>query len=150
MNLPKYSLTSSASLLTFEFISVGNQGKIHKVVQYQATNLKDVYNLAFGDKNLQNGDIDDTIISNNGDSEKVLATVVATIYAFTDYYPKAYVYATGSTTTRTRLYRIGIAKFIDEVKIDFEIFGQINNGWETFKIGRDYEGFLVKRKTKEK
>lgn len=83
--------------MTFEFISEGPKGLIHKLVQYQPTNVKDVYNLAFGDKDHATGDIDDTVISNNGDSEKVLVTVVATIYAFTDKYPNAWVYATGST-----------------------------------------------------
>jgi hypothetical protein len=43
--------------------------------------------LAFGDKDIEAGDIDDKVISNNGDSEKVLATVVATVYAFIDKYP---------------------------------------------------------------
>ena len=58
--------------------------------QFKQTNLKNVYNLAFGDKDQNTGDIDDTVISNNEDSEKVLATVVATVYALTDKYPDAF------------------------------------------------------------
>ncbi|KQS93061.1 hypothetical protein ASG21_11710 [Chryseobacterium sp. Leaf394] len=146
MNLPKYSLNSSDRMMTFEFISEGNKGLIHKLVRFQATNLKDVYNLAFGDKNLTTGDIDDKVISNNGDSEKVLATVVSTLYAFTDKYTDVWVYATGSTKARTRLYRMGITKFFSEVENDFEIFGQLQDDWDSFKIGIEYEGFLVKRK----
>ncbi len=46
MRLPKYPLASSDRLLTFEFISEGQKGLIHKLVRYQPTNLKDVYNLA--------------------------------------------------------------------------------------------------------
>ncbi|WP_347230674.1 hypothetical protein [Chryseobacterium sp. Leaf394] len=133
-------------MMTFEFISEGNKGLIHKLVRFQATNLKDVYNLAFGDKNLTTGDIDDKVISNNGDSEKVLATVVSTLYAFTDKYTDVWVYATGSTKARTRLYRMGITKFFSEVENDFEIFGQLQDDWDSFKIGIEYEGFLVKRK----
>jgi hypothetical protein len=52
--------------------------------KFSETNLKDLYNLAFGDKNLDTGDLNDLAISNNGDSEKVLATVVAAVYAFTN------------------------------------------------------------------
>jgi len=74
MKLPKYQLSSSDKLLTFEFISEGNKGMIHKIVKYQATHHKNIYNLAFGDKDYSTGDIDDTSISNNGDSEKVSAT----------------------------------------------------------------------------
>lgn len=146
MKLPKYPLASSDKMMTFEFVSQGNKGLIHKLVKYQPTNLKDVYNIAFGDKDTETGEIDDTAISNNGDSEKVLATVVATVYAFTDKYPNSYVYATGSTKARTRLYRMGISKFLQEVTDDFEIYGEINDSWEEFQLNVDYEGFLVRRK----
>lgn len=47
--------------------------------------------------NIVTGEIDDTVISNNGDSEKVLATVVTTLYAFIYKHQNAMVYATGST-----------------------------------------------------
>ena len=146
MKLPKYPLASSDKLMTFEFISEGTNGLIHKIVRYQPTNLKDVYNLAFGDKDHTTGNIDDTVISNNGDSEKVLATVVATVYAFTDKFPDAWIYATGSTKSRTRLYRMGISKFFSEVDDDFEILGERNDDWEMFRKNVEYDGFLVKRK----
>jgi hypothetical protein len=146
MKLPKYPLSSSDKLLTFEFISEGQKGLIHKLVRYQPTNVKNVYNLAFGDKNHLTGDIDDTVISNNGDSEKVLATVVATIYAFTDKYPTAWIYATGSSKARTRLYRMGITKFLAEVTADFEVLAERNDDWESFKQNIDYEGFLIRRR----
>lgn len=148
MKLPKYPLASSDKFLTFEFISEGKK-LIYKLVRYQPTNLKGVYNLAFGDKDLSTGDIDDTIISNNGDSEKVLATVTATVYAFTDKYPDAWIYATGSTKTRTRLYRMGITKFFSEVTVDFEVLGERNGDWEAFKKDVDYDGFLVRREKKK-
>ena len=70
MKLPKYPLSSSDKLLTFEFIIEGNNGLIHKLVRYQPTNLKDIYNLAFGDKDHSTGEIDDTVISNKGIAKK--------------------------------------------------------------------------------
>jgi hypothetical protein len=89
MKFPKYPLASSDKFTTFEFTSEGTKGLIHKLVRFQQTNVKGVYNLAFGDKDNTTGDIDDEVVSNNGDSEKVLATVVATVYAFSDQYPDA-------------------------------------------------------------
>ncbi len=77
---------------------------------------------------------------------KVLATVVATLYAFTEKHKEAMIYATGSTKSRTRLYRMGISKFLDEVADDFTIYGEIENVWELFKRDVEYEAFLVKRK----
>ena len=149
MKFSKYPLASSDKLMTFEFISEGQKGLINKLVRYQPTNLKDIYNLAFGDKDHTTGEIDDSVISNNGDSEKVLATVVATVYAFSDKYPDAWIYATGSTKSRTRLYRMGITKFLSEVEEDFEVLGEQNDTWETFKKNIEYDGFLVRRKKKK-
>lgn len=146
MNLDKYEIKSGERLEVFEFVSIGPNGRIVKLVQFTPTNYKDLYNLGFGDKNMTTGDIDDKIISNNGDSEKVLATVVATLYAFTDKHKNAMVYATGSTKSRTRLYRIGISKYLDEVQQDFIIYGEIRNSWHEFEKDVEYNAFLVLRK----
>jgi hypothetical protein len=146
MILPKYPLSSSDQLMTFEFESEGKLGRVVKLVAYQPTNLKGVYNLAFGDKNADTGQINDRIITDNGDRDKVLATVAATVYAFTDKYSDSWVYLTGSTKSRTRLYRMGIAKFFEELNQDFEVYGQLNDNWEKFKPDTEIEGFLVRRK----
>ncbi|MGI8542309.1 MAG: DUF6934 family protein [Aridibacter sp.] len=146
MIFPRYELKADKSLAIFEFTSVGNKGEINKIVQYSETNLKDFYNLGFGDKDAITGEVDDKIISNNGDSQKVLATVVATVYAFTEKYPSAWIYATGSTKARTRLYRIGITSNLAEIQNDFELYGQREGEWQEFNIGIEYEAFLVKRK----
>lgn len=146
MKLDKYELKSGEQLEVFEFVSIGIKGKISKLIQYTPTNYKDLYNLGFGDKNIETGEIDDNVISNNGDSEKVLATVVVTLYAFIDKHKDAMVYATGTTKSRTRLYRMGINKYLDEIKQDFEIYGELETGWEEFRKDVEYEAFLVKLK----
>ncbi len=146
MKLPRYELTAERSMAVFEFTSEGPKGSIVKLIKYSETNLKDMYNLAFGDKNIKTGNIDDHVVSNNGDSEKVLATVVASIYAFANEYPNAWVYATGSTKARTRLYRMGVAKYIDEVSEDFKIYGLKENEWEAFEKDVAYDAFLAKYK----
>lgn len=146
MKLPRYQMASSKNFMTFEFISNGPRGKISKIVQFTPTNLKDVYNLAFGDKNQETGEVDDNIISNNADADKVLSTVVASIYAFTDKYPDCWIYATGSSKSRTRLYRMGITKYIAEARKDFLIYGETGDDWELFKRDREYSGFLIQRK----
>ncbi len=89
MKLDKYQLKSGQELLSYEFISEGPKGLIGKRIQFTLVNRNNVYNLAFGDKNAVTGEIDDLEISNNGDSEKVLATVVSALYAFCDWHPEA-------------------------------------------------------------
>ena len=145
MGIERYDLISSENLTTFEFISDGTKGKIDKIIQFSSTNYHNVYNLGFGDKDVITGEIDDKVVSNNGDSEKVLGTVVESLYIFTDRNPEALIYATGSTKTRTRLYQIGITKFIEKVKADFVIYGQIEKEWHFFEKDINYDAFLVKR-----
>jgi hypothetical protein len=60
--------------------------------------------------------------------------------------PEAWVYATGSTKSRTRLYRMGITKMLEDAVKDFEIYGQLDDQWENFRNNVDYQAFLVKRK----
>jgi hypothetical protein len=146
MKLPRYELVAENSLMVFEFTSEGLKGQIPKLIKFSETSLKGFYNLAFGDKDLQTGDIDDKVVSNNGDSEQVLATVVSAVFAFTEFHNEAWVYATGSTKARTRLYRMGITKYIEEVQQDFHIFGMMDGEWHEFKKEVDYSAFLVKRK----
>ena len=146
MHFPRYNYTTDKDSQFFEFISEGPNGKIVKVVQYSETNLENVYNLAFGDYDEQTGKINDTIVTNNYDSKKVLATVASTVYAFTGKKPDAIVYATGSNDARTRLYRIGITNNLVEILHDFDVFGFRNDNWEEFEKAAEYEAFVVKRK----
>ena len=147
MKLDRYELTAGNNLTTFEFLSEGRNGKILKVIQFQPMNLENLYNLAFGDKNIATGELDDRIVSDNGDTEKVLATVVAAVYAFAGYYPNAWVYATGSNLARTRLYRMGINRYFETVATDFEVMGEHQSEWEWYEKGKDYQAFAVHRKT---
>lgn len=146
MKLPRYELVAEKSLQVYEFVSEGPKGQIPKLIKFSETALKGFYNLAFGDKNFDTGDINDKAISNNGDSEQVLATVVAAVYSFTDANRDVWVYATGSTKSRTRLYRMGLSKYMDEVQKDFYVFGQLEGEWEEFRFDIDYTAFVVKRK----
>lgn len=146
MKLPKYQLKSGRELLSYEFTSEGPKGRIEKRIQFTLLNQKEVYNLAFGDKDAITGEIDDLAVSNNGDSEKVLSTVVSAVYAFFDKHPEASIFASGSTPARTRLYRIGIVKYLDDIEDDFEIYGQLEDHWELFEKGKEYLAFLAQRK----
>jgi len=147
MKLPRYQLIANDDLTTFEFISIGPKGRIYKVVQFTPSNTKNLYNLAFGDLDRSTREIDDMVVSNNNDTEKVLATIVAAVFAFTAKYPNALIYAVGSTNSRTRLYRMGITKYLSEVQHYFVVYGELTHGFVLFEQGKDYRGFLVKRKT---
>jgi len=145
LNNPKYLYKSENKLNHFEFLSEGPNGTIRKIVEYTNTGRKNIFNLAFGDYDKENESINDLSITNNGDSLKILATVASTVYAFTKKNPKSWIFATGSTSARTRLYRMGISNNLAEIQEDFKVFGlTIDDGvWEEFIVGEDYEAFLI-------
>ena len=147
MDLERYKIENNVNSVYFEFISIGNKGSIVKVIKYTKINEDPlVYNLGFGDKNLTYQTIDDRAVTNNGDTDRVLATVAFTIYAFYQEYPDANVYLSGSTASRTRLYQININKFHAHISRDFIIYGELEQGFERFKKGVNYQGFFIIKK----
>jgi hypothetical protein len=141
-----YEVEASPDFQTFEFVSEGQKGNVTKAVRYSEINIKGFYNLGFGDKDPITGFVSDLTATNNGDSQKVLATVAATLYIFTDKHPNAIVIATGSTQSRTRLYRMGITNNLKEIQKDFNILGLTEKDWEPFRKDITYGAFLVSRK----
>jgi hypothetical protein len=146
VNLERYNIKASTALMEFEFVSIGPKGEIIKVVQYSPTGIPNIYNLAFGDKDLKTGKISDSIISDNGDSQKVLATVAETVIKFTQLHVSSQVIAVGISKSRTRLYQIGIANNLQEITKTFIVYGFINEKWQLFEKGKNYEAFLVRKK----
>ena len=146
MKLERYQLKSDSDLMSFEFISDGPKGKIVKMVQYTEMEGLDAYNIGFGDKNNETGTYDDNIVTDNKDITKVLATVAATVESFTIKYPEKWVFITGSSKARTRLYRMAIAHYFQELEKDFYILGLLTNKWVEFEKDKKYTSFIIKRK----
>ncbi len=85
-------------------------------------------------------------VTNNGDIEVVLSTLVSILLVFTDKNPEAWVYIEGTTESRTRLYRIVISTHLSEIKKHFYVFGLKINTWQKFRKNNKYSAFLIKRK----
>lgn len=150
MNHARYEpLLISTDGREFKFTSNGPKGNIQKVVQFIETKDPTIYNLAFGDL-LPDGTVDDHIKNDNKDRNMILSTVAAAVYEFTSRYSEKFIFFTGSTPERTRLYRIALTINLEELNFDFEIFGMkmIKGCYcaELFLKGKEYSGFLVKRK----
>ncbi|MCS3795707.1 hypothetical protein [Niastella sp. OAS944] len=136
-----------AEFSSFEFISVGQNGRIRKRVLFTPTFKPGIFNLAFGDIN-NYGELDDLTISNNGDRNKILATILNVVDRYTNRFPDRYVFFAGSTAHRTRLYRIAISLHLEELSEMFDILADVNGDWEfvRFRKGLNVKAFLVKRK----
>lgn len=130
----------------FEFISEGPKGQIIKWIQFIKTDKPNFYNLAFGDKRLGEEDFDDDIVTDNKDSQKVLATVAMAVLRFTEINKGAWIIAEGLTKSRNRLYQIAISKNLDELKEYFNVLGLHKNKWVIYEKNIPYDSFAVKRK----
>lgn len=145
MKYPKYPVVVSADCHTYSFFSDGTRGRIAKVIIYSQIE-GDLFNLGFGDWSDKLQDLDDTSRSNNGDRNKVLATVAFTALHFTNRFPNAKIVVEGSTSARTRLYQMEIAGNLLEINKNFVVEGLFAHDWEPFLRGRNYRAFLIKRK----
>jgi hypothetical protein len=134
LNLDKYSYTTNRKYLAYEFESIGPKGVIKKVARFTEID-NGVYNFGFGDLNEETGEINDIVISNNGDGDKILSTLASIIYDFTLIYSHASVFIKGTNEGRTRRYQMGINKYWDQIKPVFKIWGQKNGKWEFFLQG---------------
>jgi len=148
MNLEYYQFKTNSSHLDFEFDSEGPKGTIRKVVRFSPQNANGItyFNLGFGDLDSETGNINDLSKSNNGDREKILATIAHIVLVFTEYFPDVMVYAQGSTSARTRLYQMGIANNLDEIQDILNVYGYNAGTWQRFAKQVNYEAFLVVRK----
>lgn len=138
---------SNHDFSVIDFISIGKHGSISKRITFTTTELENVYNLAFGDVD-ENGDIDDCRVSNNGDRNKILATVFKVVEDYTIRYPERWIYFKGSTKERTRLYRIAVGLNLEELSRIFEIYAFTDEQEELklFTKNMEISSFVIKRK----
>jgi hypothetical protein len=148
MKNPIYDIDVAEDGTQFEFVSEGKNGKFIKKVVIAETNYHNLYNLSLTDFNAKTNYFDDLSVSNNGDTLKILATVAQCVVYFFENYPDPRIYATGSTLSRNRLYRMGISNHYELIAIDYLIFGQSNNSWEHFQKNTNYDAFLITKSKK--
>ncbi|WP_428667604.1 DUF6934 family protein [Runella sp.] len=146
MDKPSYPFRKIKRELLFEFDSVSESKLIHKVIAYELIDdVENIFNLSLVDKD-ENGQLSDLMVSNNQDMEKVLSTVVQTLGIFFTEFEGAKVFFKGSTSSRTRLYRMVIAKFHEDFKREYSIFGFMHSQPQVFEPGKEYEAFLIAKK----
>jgi hypothetical protein len=105
----KYIYTSDKTFMSYSFISSGPHGAIQKIARF--TRLKEnVYNFGFGDYNTETGDISDTHVSNNEDTDIIMGTLGSIVYDFTNIFPQSLIVIQGTSHARTRLYQMNLNK----------------------------------------
>ncbi|MDR6807574.1 hypothetical protein J2Y45_004774 [Dyadobacter sp. BE34] len=148
MNQEKYDLSIEEDCHMFRFISEGPQGRIEKVIAFKPISGVEgcFYNLSFGDWDELTQSLDDSVVTNNLDTIKVLATIAQAVDSFFLVKPEAVIFASGSSSARNRLYQMNIQKYLPEIKKRFFIRGRRNKKWQPFKKGVNYDAFTLFRK----
>lgn len=144
MHLDHYLFTMTSKTkknIEYEFTSVGPKGLIRKTILFTLVGYN-YYNLSFGEIDKETGKISDNVNSGNNDHEMILTTVAAVVQSFTAQHPEAFIYAEGRTPARTRLYRICITKYWNDISNQFDIFGLQNGRWQEFTQNHSYNAFL--------
>ncbi len=151
MEKPTYFLKSSPDALQHVFESIGDDKIVKKAVAYVVDKENDsLYQLIFGDLT-ETGEIDTLSVSNNNDMKMVLTTVVSTLFAFFEQNPDKIVFFTGSTLSRTRLYRAVIAKFIAEAELFYHVMSITESGnLHIFDRNQTFIGYLIRKKNESK
>jgi len=148
---------------------------IVKAIQYsyvQEYNNKQVYNLGFGDYNMETGETDDIVLTDNGDTYVVFNTVLTTKSMFFEAYPNDMMIVQGSDSAvkfsekcrqtckrkcidvckkahrRIGVYREYVNRNFDELNKEYKFYGgilSVDNKIiiEDYIEGKTYQSVLV-------
>jgi hypothetical protein len=147
MDLERYAYRRRQAFMEYEFYSEGPHGRIRKIVQFQPffINGFPCHNLSFGDWNEKLGRFNDNTVTDNGDAQKVLATVAHIVIDFTTLYPEFIIHVKGRGEARARLYQMGVNKIWGEIRELFDVYGDTGEKWEPFQKNVRYNAFLIQR-----
>lgn len=144
MDQPHYDVQRSLRSNVYLFVSEGKKGRVKKKVQFDLLQAG-IFNLGFGDWKDGDSGFDDLAITDNGDMEMVLSTVVRIAAEFLSENPGATIHLTGSTPARTRLYRIIISNRYEEIRNSYSVWGYLNGRFRPFQKNINYEAFLISK-----
>lgn len=145
MNQPFYEFTILDEAYRFEFMSRGKED-ILKVISISKTDLSHIFMLTLADVRTD-GSLDTKTVSNNGDMEKIIATVFQCVDTFLNRHPHAAVAFTGSEPLRMRLYQIVLNRELTSLVHRFNVYGINDFGIVPFISNHSYEGFIVSSKS---
>jgi hypothetical protein len=127
----------------FVFQSEGPQGLIVKIVQFTHEG-NDIWNLGFGD--LDNGGINDNIVTNNHDAMRVIRTVAKITLEFFEKYPSCTIKIRPVDEKRKKLYNIVFKRHFKDIEPIFDVIGSRLGKYETYLPLKYYDKFQLKLK----
>lgn len=140
-----YNLQQNDEATQFVFLSEGNKGRVMKAVIISPYD-RNRWNLAFGDVQ-PDGEIDDTVKTNNNDVAKVIGTVAKAALLFSEKHPECSLVIFPVDEKRKWLYNLIFRRRLTEIRAIFEIFGNRERLWEAYNPKLEYDAFELFRKT---
>ncbi len=109
---------------------------------YAETDQPNLFNLSLADTEAT-GSPNYLSVSNNGNLERIMATVAQTLLVFFRRYPNATVAFNGSTPSCIRLYQVVLAREIRAASTEFMIMGLRDATLEPLQPNHRYNGFVI-------
>ena len=138
-----YPYFFSEDKLQYSFVSLGEQGEIQKFVLI-SYNEENEWNLGFGD--LNNGQIDDSVITKNHDAMKTMRTVARIVLEFFEEYPRSVLVIQPIDEKRKRFYNLIFQKFFMEIDDYFQIVGIIDDNETVYSPKNLCDSFKISYK----
>jgi hypothetical protein len=140
-----YNYINIRDKIEYLFASRGEQGRIAKLVSF--THVEDddeLWNLAFGD--MINGQMNDSVISNNHDIVKIIGTVAKIAYEFSTEFPLRRIRIKPVDDKRKKLYNHVFRRHYAFINDNFHIVGSFEGQKEAYSPEKVYDFFELKRK----
>ena len=139
-----YNLLQNHEATLFVFFSHGNNGRVMKAVLISPYN-GNRWNLAFGDVQ-PDGEINDSVMTNNHDVAKVIGTVARAALLFSEKYPDRTLVIFPVDEKRKWLYNLVFRRRLMEIQTYFEVVGKRGPAWEPYDPELEYDAFEILRK----
>ena len=140
-----YKLHEFEDATVFWFTSEGEKGSISKIILISPKE-GNVWNLGFGD--FREGEIHDSVISNNMDLRRVMSTVANAVYRFFDAHPNQTIFIQPIDTRRKTLYNLIFQKRGHEILPLFQVHGWIADRKEPYNKDKIYDAFEITPKNR--
>ncbi|MEM9545869.1 MAG: hypothetical protein AAGA77_07845 [Bacteroidota bacterium] len=146
MQTKVYEIQTVENGYVYTFISRGKRDVV-KVVRYnkllniyhsESGKMITAYNLGFGNSKNDRFEIDDQVRSNNGDMYVVFNTVLHTIPLFLSKVGFAAICVRGSDEIRHLAYHRFVERNISRLKLEYELYGLLNDFIEPYINGQRY------------
>jgi hypothetical protein len=138
-----YEYTDFEDSTHYLFASEGQKGTIIKVVIF--TFVEDnFWNLGFGD--LNKGQIDGSVVSNNYDIVKLIGTIAKIAYEFSDKFPSRGIRIQPVDEKRKNLYNHVFRRHYTIINTTFYVSGYVNGQKEVYSPEKTYDIFELKRR----